>query len=216
MTLERILTYVGAGYVILSAVVAILTALASVLPGGAGDACHRAAVVIGKLVAALGEMRGAGKPPAAGGTGGGSATPQPPAPSSGAAYRIALVEVPAVPEMPRARPRPDRLVDGLQRLAFAALTAASLVMFGVVVVIGVHGCGGTLPPVSQIVVDAGCVASHYDELAAAEQAGLGAFTVAVGRVAVECGIARDVVVTIFGSHKQARAAGKALPAGACK
>lgn len=72
--------------------------------------------------------------------------------------------------------------------------------------VGVVGCAGALPIVSQVVIDAGCVAGHFDELVAAEQAGLGPFALAVERVARQCGIEQQIVVEIFGTHKQARAA----------
>jgi len=89
------------------------------------------------------------------------------------------------------------------------------VLGALLLAISLAGCGH-LPPVARIVVDAGCVATHYDELADAEQAGAGAFLVAVERVARKCGIERDVLVTIFGTHKQGRArAAMQPPAPAC-
>ena len=91
------------------------------------------------------------------------------------------------------------------------VVAGALMLVGVAAV----GCGGHLPPVAQIVIDAGCVASHYDELATAEGQGAAAFLVAIERVARGCGIERDIVVTIFGTHKAQRARGMALPAPAC-
>lgn len=88
--------------------------------------------------------------------------------------------------------------------------------FMMLLAISLAGCGGRLPPVARIVVDAGCVATHYEELADAEQAGAGAFLLTVERVARECGVERDVLVTIFGTHKQGRArAAMQPPAPAC-
>jgi hypothetical protein len=74
------------------------------------------------------------------------------------------------------------------------------------------GCAGALPVVAQIVVDAGCVASHYDELAAAEQAGRGPFLLAIERTARACGIEQQLVVTLFGSAKAQRIAAPACSA----
>lgn len=64
MSFEQIVTWIGALYLALSAVVTLLATLGAVLPGAAGAWCARAAVVVGKAVAAVGELRGAAKPAA--------------------------------------------------------------------------------------------------------------------------------------------------------
>lgn len=56
MTLDRLALYVGYFYLVASALVAFLAALGA-LPGKAGEYCAKAAVVLGKAVAAVGEVR---------------------------------------------------------------------------------------------------------------------------------------------------------------
>lgn len=93
-----------------------------------------------------------------------------------------------VPASAEAKTVPSPIV----RIASAAMLALA---------IGAAGCAGALPVVAEIVIDAGCVAAHYDELAVAERAGLAPFAVAVEKVARACGIEQQLVVTIFGTHK---------------
>lgn len=57
MTTEKAFAYLGLAYAVASASVVFLTALAAIIPGKAGEACHRAALVVGKAVAAVGELR---------------------------------------------------------------------------------------------------------------------------------------------------------------
>ena len=83
---------------------------------------------------------------------------------------------------------------------------------GLALSLAVVACAGALPVVAEIVVDAGCVASHYDELAAAEQAGRGPFLLAVERVARVCGIEQQLVVELFGAAKAHRTSAPACSA----
>jgi len=62
MKLDQIIQWVGVAYLALSALVAFLTTLGAILPGAAGAWCSRAAIAVGKAVAAVGELRGAPKP----------------------------------------------------------------------------------------------------------------------------------------------------------
>jgi len=57
MTTDKAFAYLGIAYAVASALVAFLTALGAILPGKAGEACHKSALVVGKAVAAVGELR---------------------------------------------------------------------------------------------------------------------------------------------------------------